>query len=238
MKNNSSIDIATLNILYKKYKEHIIYLGIIAVCLLIFVFFTIPKISEVSVIGQERKAEEEKLKVLKNNSNILQNTDDSVLDEDLGVVSNALPEGKDFEGILNAISLASSKSGASLKDYDFGVGALSDSETSEAGYPNIKLTLEVDASQAQVVSLLKYLSETVPLSQITGIKKSSGSTSIDMVFYYKSSIPPNNNSENIALTALNQIDNDLISTLSTWRTSFISVVIDPSASISSSTSPF
>ena len=231
-----SIDIATLNIIYKKYREHIIYLGIIMVCFLVFVFLTIPKISQIGVVRQERKTAEEKLKVLKNNMSILQNTDDNLLELQLQAVSEALPESKDFEGILNAISLASSKSGASLNDYKFGVGALSDSTTPAAGYPYVQLTLDIRANQAQSIAFLKSISETIPLSQITNVTETSGSTSVDMLFYYKSSIPEDL-SKSAALTSISQKDKDLISIISTWNTSLINVVSENPPDNSATSSP-
>lgn len=238
MKNKNSIDIATLSIIYKKYKEHIIYLAIIVVCILIFVFLTIPKISQIGIISQERKAEEEKLKILKNNVSILQNTDDSLLESQVQAVSSALPENKDFEGILNAISLASSKSGASLSDYDFGVGELSDQTTPTVGYPYIKLTLNIKANQAQTISFLKNISETVPLSQVSSITEILGSTSVEMFFYYKASIP-DDLSKSVALNNMSESDRDLISTLSMWGNYTPGIISDNSASSSSSApSPF
>lgn len=232
MKN--SIDIATLNIIYKKYKEHIIYLGIITVCFLIFIFITIPNVSRIEVVKQERKAEEEKLKVLSNNMIILQNTDNNLLESQLQTVSGALPESKDFEGILNAISLASGKSGASVNDYSFGVGALSDQTTTATGYPYIQLALSIRASQTQAIAFLKNISETVPLSQITSVTETSGNASIDMLFYYKSS-PSEDLSRMSALNRLSQKNIDLISTISTWNTSLINTAPEDSTSNNSTT---
>lgn len=237
MKDKYNIDIATLSVLYKKYKEHITYLGIILVCFLVFIFFTIPKISQIGAVRQERKAEEEKLKVLKKNISILQNTDNNLLESQLKAVLDALPESKDFEGILNAISLASSKSGASLSDYNFGVGDLLDLTTPTANYPYIKLTLNINANQAQTISFLKNMSETVPLSRVESVTETTGSTKVDMLFYYKASVLEGL-SKSAVLIDISQSDKDLISAISTWNTSLINVVFDNSASSSSISSPF
>lgn len=237
MKNSSSVDIATLTILYKKYKEHIIYLAVIAVCFLVLVFLTLPKLSEISTSGQERKEEEKKLEILKTNSRILQETSESDLDERLKIASSALPESKDFEGILNALSVASSKSGASLKDYEFGVGSLSETESTTQSYPSIGLSLDVSASQAQLTALLKNLSETLPLSEVTGIKGTSSNTSIDMVFYFKASASSDSFTETTPLSDLSDEDKKLMSTLDSWQTFFANVPEFTSSS-SASTTPF
>ena len=55
------------------------------------------------------------------------------------MVSSALPEDKDFEGIINAISIAAGKSGASLDDYDFAVEVLRMLLLSVGGYPFLTL---------------------------------------------------------------------------------------------------
>lgn len=231
MKDKYNIDISTLKIIYKKYKEHIIYIGIILVCILAFVYFTIPKISQIKEVGEERKAEEEKLKVLKNNLSILQNTNDILLESQLQTVLSVLPESKDFEGIFNAISIASGKTGASLSDYELGVGDLSDSATPEKGYPYLQLKLSIRANLAQTISFLKTILETAPLSQVLSISETSGNTSVDMVFYYKPTVP-----EDIVksptLTNLSQSDLELISTISKWNNSIMSE--DPSEDSSGS----
>ena len=236
MKNTSSIDFATLNIIYKKYKYHLIYISVIIVCFIVLIFFTLPEFSQISQMGKERKIEEEKLKVLKNNLGILQGTDNTLLESQLQAVTTALPESKDYEGILNAISLASSKSGASLNDYEFGVGSLSGDVTPAAGFPYINLELIISASQEQTVSFLKSLSETVPLSQITSIKQTPGRTSIDMIFYYKSSIP-GSVSEGTALSNLNSEDKELVSKISLWNTSLSGSPVEDQAGTPSA-SPF
>ena len=106
MKNTSSIDFATLNIIYKKYKYHLIYISVIIVCFIVLIFFTLPEFSQISQMGKERKIEEEKLKVLKNNLGILQGTDNTLLESQLQAVTTALPESKDYEGMIISFLVA------------------------------------------------------------------------------------------------------------------------------------
>ena len=51
MKNKINIDVETVRLIYTKYRKHITYGGIIAVSLIVFCFFVLPKILSLSSIS-------------------------------------------------------------------------------------------------------------------------------------------------------------------------------------------
>lgn len=235
MKEKTNIDVETLRIIYSRYKKHIIYGGTIAICLFFFIFFTIPKTLELSELNKERTVEIKKLQVLNGNLFLLRTLNDNDLDQKLQTASRALPSSKDFEGILNAISLASNKSGASLNDYSFVVGELSKSSDANSGFPSVKLTLSLRASSSQIIAFLKNLSETVPLSEVTNISQKKDSVAITALFYYKS-VDTNSLSSEARLSGISPKHLTLIDTISSWDTPFASVVSTPEGT--KSASPF
>ncbi len=235
MKEKINIGVETLRIIYSRYKKYMIYWGVILVCFFVFVFFVVARIIEIPKLSKERSVELGKFKILNNNLTLLRAISESDLDSKFEVASKALPSNKDFQGIINAISLASSKSGASLNDYSFYVGDLSKGSDVKSGFPFVKLTLTLKGTPRQTVSFLKNLSETFPLSEVESITQKGGTVSITTFFYYKSAVP-SNYSGSRRLAGISTDHAMLIEKISSWDTSFASFLAQPSGT--SSASPF
>lgn len=211
-----NIDIETIKLIYKNYKVHIRYGAIILICFLVFAIISVPKMFQISGLLDARKNEEKKLEVLNKNYRLLTSIEEGILDFQLQTAVSALPEGKDFVGIINAISLASGKSGVSLDDYNFQVGSVIDKTFSVEGFPFMKLSLVVRASPQQLDNFLQSLSNTSPLSEVTSIKQTSGTTNLEAVFYFKPSVP-SNMSDVDELNDLSSKEKDLLNTISSWN---------------------
>ena len=237
MKENTNIDINTIKLLYKKYKEHLVYILVIFTTFLLLLFTVLPRIKDLAKLNNERKIELNKISVLKNNLYLLSNLDDSLLNFQLSAASSALPSEKDFEGVLNAVSLASAKSGVSLNDYEFQVGNLSQGLSDQTtGFPSLILAISIRGTPSQVVRFVGSLSRSMPLSEIVSISQNANNAAISIVFYYKTQPPILlNDSEKIA--PLSEKGRGIINTLSSWRAGGLS---QPEASASStfSASPF
>ena len=232
MKENTNLDINTIKLIYKKYKEHLIYLLVIFVVTILFLFFVLPRIEDLGKLNNSRKIEENKLSILKNNLNLLSSLDDTSLSSQLLLVSSALPSEKDFEGVLNAISLSTAKSGASLGDYAFQVGDLSNSSVETTGFPLLTLTVSIRGTLSQVAKFVGYLSKSTPLSQTTSIIQNSSSATVAINFYYKA-LPPAQFNDTQAVASISEKGKQIIETLSSWGTSSLS---GPEAPISSTSS--
>ncbi len=216
MKEDVNIDINTIKTLYRKYKEHLIYILVIFVTVVLFLFSVLPRISDLAKLNNQRKIELNQLSILKNNLSLLSNLDDSVLDSQLFLVSSALPSEKDFEGVLNSISLATAKSGASLDDYEFQVGGLSQRlSVKTTGFPFLTLSVSIRGTPLQVAKFIGYLSRSTPLSQVTSIMQDSRNATLAINFYYKA-LAPSQFNDSQAIAPISEEGKQIIETLSSW----------------------
>lgn len=229
MNGKTNIDIETLKTIYAKYKQHIIYGGVIFVCLLVVLFYTIPQFSSIQIAKDYRESELKRLDVLKSNLSLLQNLDTALLDKQFVTASSALPSEKNFEGIVNALSSAAAKSGVILSDYSLSIGAVSDDkdkpeegEPQVSGYPFISLKLSLRANPSQLITFLKNLSETFPLSEVTNISQSQQGSSIDVNFYYKTYVP-SELSDYSELSNLSQNELSLMNSIASWGNQTFSI---------------
>jgi len=217
MRENTNIDINTIKTLYRKYKEHLIYILVIFVTVVLFLFSVLPRIKDLAKLNNDRKIELNKLSILKNNLNLLSNLDDSLLSSQLLVVSSALPSEKDFEGVLNSISLATAKSGTSLGDYEFQVGGLSQRlSVKTTGFPFLTLSVGIRGTPLQVAKFIGYLSKSIPLSQITSVMQNSNNATVAINFYYKALAPFQFN-DSQAIAPISEKGKQIIKTLSSWE---------------------
>src|SRR5476651_472872 len=117
-----NIDVDTLSVLYRHYKNYLLPVGVIVGCFLVLFFIVIPQTQQYLTNSDELKAETQKLEVLKNNYNFLSNLDEIKTDGQLKVLSAVLPPDKDFAGVMNSISSTASKTNVSVGDFEFQVG--------------------------------------------------------------------------------------------------------------------
>lgn len=232
MRDKVNIDIETIKIIYSKYKNHLIYITILVVCFILLLKFILPSVLELGNLNKKKEEEIKKLEILKGNMKVLSSLSDSDLDSELKVLVSALPETKDFDGILTAISDASGRSGVPLGDYQFQVGKLSEKIERTKGYPFLKLVLNLRTNLVGTQKFLGELSETLPLSEISDVVQRSDSVTVTTLFYYK---PISPFPETEKLTDLSWEQQNLISKISQWRgpevnLSEVSIPSSPSAS--------
>jgi len=190
---------------------------VIFVTIVLFLFAILPRITDLFRLNNDRKIELNKLSILKNNLNLLSSLDDASLNSQLLLVSSVLPSGKDFEGILDAISLSTAKSGASLGDYEFQVGDLSERlSVKTTGFPSLTLVVSIRGTPSQVVTFVGNLSKTAPISEVTSIKQGANNSSVNIVFYYKS-LPPIQFNDSQSVSPMSEKGKEIVSVLSSWE---------------------
>lgn len=229
----TNIDIETLRIIYGKYRRNIIYIGVIIVCILVFALYTIPSLLSISGLSEQRRIEEEKLATMNKNLSFLRNTNEKTLENQLITVSKALPSSKDYEGILNAISFASNKSGVSLNDYEFQVGDVTADLGAASGFPSIELSISIRATRIQLINFLKAISETTPLSEVISVEQQLETANITTVFYYKA-VAKDKISNEKELVSLSSKNIALIDTLLSWSVPSIQILQESSSQSASS----
>lgn len=209
-----SLDPITVRLFYLKYRAIIVPLSIIVACLILFVAIIIPQVNGIFTAGEKNKSDLDRLKIVKNNLNLLNNTSDETLDSYFHLVESALPNHKDFEGVLDAVSVASQRSGVTLGNYEFKVGDLSKIEE-EGKFPNLKLSLNITGSVRNVSNFMEELSKTLPLSEITEVNIGENFSNISVVFYYKASQAFTYN-DSSSLTPISAKDISILNTLASF----------------------
>lgn len=216
MDKGTNIDFNVLKILYAHYKKIIIPSFAIFISLFIFIKFIIPQIEGLILIKQETKASYDRVNILKNNLQTLTSLNDSDLDNTLQIVTKALPTSKDFNGILNALSVVSLKTGASLGNFSFQVGDLSVFKDTGGKYLFLKLSLNVSGDTVIVNNFINAINNTLPLSQIVSVEMSDKNSSMTILFYYKP-LPPIVYSNKSPVPTISKKDFSLIEKLSSFN---------------------
>lgn len=184
MNEKINIDLKSLKFILDRNRPYIIPAVIILICLMLFWQFVVPQFKILFTAQEEAKQASQKLQVLKENLNVLRNTDEKFLDESLKILNLALPLNKNFTGILNSIYYASQKTGVSLGAFSLQIGNLTDSEGKD-DFSTINLSLPINANVAAVNSFIETINKTVPLSEVTQIKTGNLTSTIGLSFYYK-----------------------------------------------------
>lgn len=235
MNKKINVDIDSLRILYSHYKKLTVPLFVIFISLILFVKFIIPQIQNLAILKEENKNALNKLNIMNNNLNILSSLNDLELDKNLRIVTSALPSNKDFNGILNALSFASSKTNAALGNFSLKVGDLSESKATKSKYLFMEISLNISSDIKTVNNFINALNSTLPISSATSVDLGNKTSSATIVFYYNP-LPPIIYSDDLPFSVFSKKD-DLIKKLSSF--SNISESLAPIVSPASNTSnPF
>lgn len=201
MEKKVNIDVNTLKFLYGKYKDFLIPLVVIAACFVLLIEFVVPQLKALFKLHNEAEKAKTQLFILKNNFNLLSNLSDSGLDSQLRLANFAVPSNKDFIGIINAISHASSASSVNVGEFQLQIGDLLETSESTAKFSTISLNLSLNGSFYEVSKFIDVLHNTLPLSEVTSISIGNTSSSVAINFYYRP-IPPVNYNDTIPINPI------------------------------------
>src|SRR5258708_1652220 len=129
MKNDGWIGKKGFRYWYYRFRDSeyysLVVIGVtILICLILLFNVIIPEVTQWFSIRDEVIATRQKIAVLQQNINLMNNLDKNKLNGQLQTASDALPPEKNFGFMLNAISSAASLSNVSLNDFAFQVGNL------------------------------------------------------------------------------------------------------------------
>nr|MBI5456073.1 hypothetical protein [Candidatus Levybacteria bacterium] len=238
--NNSkkvNLDAQVFTTVYRHYKDNILPICVILICVGILFFIIIPQFNNYLKSRAELQKETEKLKILKNNYNFLLSLDDSKANTDFNKLSQVLPANKDFTGIMGAITIAASKTGVSVEDFNFSLGDLDKAENDASKYPSIKLNVNIGGNAQTIAKFITELYKTVPASEVVSIKTTGSMSSLVIIFYYKPFLPQNVNNE-LPISPLSADKQSLLDNVSSWNSSDMGTFLpDVSASGSGGTNP-
>lgn len=236
---NINMDKASLLIGFNKYRSFILPLGVILVSVAILFFVLIPQINQYLNTRNQLKMETTKLNVLRNNFNFLSNLNEAQSESDLQVLTKTLPTGKDFLGIMTAVSDASSKVGITIDTFKFSLGNISKiTNPLNTPYPTIQMDLRTIGDARILTSFINELYKTAPLSGIYSIKEQDNKAIILLYFYYKP-LPPENISDEHSVSALSAGDQKLLGNIYAFGNLPVQngVFVEESASSSAITTP-
>ncbi|HBB76703.1 MAG: hypothetical protein A2186_02390 [Candidatus Levybacteria bacterium RIFOXYA1_FULL_41_10] len=203
MNKKINIDALTFKTLYSDYKPFLAPILTILGCIMLFLIVILPQLNEFlrsqTAVTEERR----KLGVLQNNLSTLERLSDKELESQLALVSSALPSGKNFEAIINALSYSANVSGTILGNFDFAVGSLTEAPAEIQKFPSLEIDINLSGDATVVSSFLQTLNKTLPISRVVKIGINPGSANIKLAFYYKPFPPPGFN-ENAVISPVGE----------------------------------
>lgn len=229
-------DLKSVKFIFNRNKSFIPPAVIILISVVLFFQFVIPQFGSLLAAKEEAKSASSKLDILKSNFNMLSNIDEVVLDSQLKTLSLALPLTKDFNGIFNSIYFSAQKAGVGLGEFSIQIGDLSGSEKKEK-FPNINLSIPVNAGVSGVNIFAETLNNTFPLSEISVIKVGERSSTVTLSFYYKP-LDGSSKSGDVPIKPLSQKGLLLISELKKFIDISNSSLSPPVSTSSSIVNPF
>lgn len=234
--NKVDINRHALVLIYNRNKDYIVPLLIIFISFILFVKITIPSLNSLSTKQREVNFEKEKLPVLKNNLSVLNSMDNSTLNLQLSNATDAFPSGKNFTGVLNAISISANFAGVALGDYEFQVGDITNTTTPSTGLPNLQLTLNINGTVNSISRFINELYRTMPISEVSNIQIAGGRATINILFYYEPYLNKNID-ETLRLSKLSKDDLELLKEISSWNNPKTLEQIQPIITTSPNASP-
>lgn len=210
-----NINLETLRFVYSRYKEIIVPVFVIFVALLLLVVVIKPQIEDYFRSREEIKLTHKRIGVLKRNLNQLSNINESVLDSQLLFVKSALPFSKDFAGVLNAVSNSADFAGVKIGDFALAIGDLEETQITISGVPSMNLNLGVTGGMRNVNDFIYRLGQTLPLSEVIGVRLDRASSTVQILFYYRPP-PPLVSNETTPITPLGKSHLMVIEKLSSF----------------------
>lgn len=214
---------------YYQYKDSLLFHAgvsfiIVIVCSLLVVKVIFPQVENWFSISREINSTKQRIANIKSNSAYVAGISDERLDEEFVTVAAALPEGKDFSGIIQAITVSSINSGVILDDFSFQIGEIASKsasvqESEKTEESPIKISLSITGEVEKVKQFVRELIEKVPLINVETIETnttSDGSTRVALEFYYKP-FPTIPYDEAITLKQLSTKDRETIQQLSDFK---------------------
>lgn len=215
---------------FESNKELYISLGVLLGAALLFIMSILPNILDFPRKLSERNVEVEKLNKIKEAQKIIDATDVNLIDEEVEVVTKALPSDRNFELILGAISEAAARSGARVVSYEYNDRSRPGRRTAQ---DNTELVFDIgilgDVNDSSKFS--NELLKTYPVSDIREISYSENLSKVSVAFYYKPFTKVQ--SQEVAL-ARNKTakEREALEEIETWNSySFEQIFIDQIATV-------
>lgn len=174
---NLEISITIIRLFYLRHKEYIVPFFVIVVSMAILAIVIPFQIKSILLNRENSKEMRKKITILRENIGILSQINNSTLDNNLSVASEALPSENDFETVFQAISNAAASSGVSVDDYGL------DGEGTLSQLP-LNLSIRGDGLNG-ATQFVSNLQKRFPLSEVNSLNLSKDGGTISVVFFFK-----------------------------------------------------
>lgn len=180
-----TFDKGSYMIFYYKYKDFLFPIAGIIVSLIILLMLIVPQIQDLLSLKEEEKITKEKISAINSNISYLSSLNEKELNQDTKIITSFLPIENDFAGILNAVTKASSNAGVTVEDYSFRVGEISTKSAQMSKEPSVQLVLKVGGGVEGCKKFLSEISKSMPVSEVTALQISGGTSSVTLAFYFR-----------------------------------------------------
>jgi hypothetical protein len=209
-------------LLYYRYKDTVVFeVSVISIIILASFFLlvkvVVPQVENWFSINAEVTEEQTTISQLRANKSALVTADDSLLNQDVAVVSSALPFQKDFTGVLNAVNAASANAGVVLDDYSFQVGNLSTKSAQLSQGTSLTLKLSLKGGIEEIQGFIKEIQQKLPLAEVVSTSYSENGSALEVLFFYKLTPKQTQVSYTNPLPILTGDKETLLNTLAKWK---------------------
>lgn len=202
-----SVDQFVIQSLYYRYKDFLVPVGTIGVCLVLFFMIIIPQLQNFLATRDTIGTDTQKLSVLQQNLNAVTLLDDSALTSYLATASKALPAEKDPASIITSLSTAAALAGSSLGDYSFQIGDVAGSDAKIRGQQQpLQLQVNISGGLSEAVRFIADIKKQLPLADVIAVAVNANNTvSVTIIFYY-SPLPKIQFDDSVPLPVLSATD--------------------------------
>lgn len=199
--------------LIEVYSENKLYLlpllGII-VSIFLLLFFVLPQAFSFPSNKSQADVESVRLAKMQDSYDFLSKTDPKLVDANLVVAQRTLPDKKDFESVLNAISLAAGNSSTQIIDYTFKEG-----NQVQAKYSALLFKIELAGGVKEAISFINELYKAYPLSSVESLSNTANISAMEVNFYYRA-FPPITADDRQMVGKMNGAQEETLKLISEW----------------------
>jgi len=213
--NNQSSE---LKLLYVKYKQVLLAVGVLFVSLILILQFLIPQIDDWNIQRQQLALQEKKIAVMNNNISYLNSINKTRAARDFKTAITALPPQKDYEGILSSISNSAASSSIQLNDYSFSVGDIATLSATQpkSSVGEIKINITFKGSVPDTKKFVDSIYSSFPMATISNVIVGETSGSLQIAFLY-SALPKVVLEVDQPLNGLNLKEAKTLTEISSWN---------------------
>lgn len=206
--------------IYLKYKKQVVPTIIVSAILFILLRIIFPQLGEISEKEQEIELLITENENLQHTVNTLTNFNSAGAEQDIDLVTSALPTSKDISIIFSAITEIAAEAQVNVTDFSLTVGGLYGRAIEGAnikGVPSLDVTVRFESADPRnYILLAEIIQRKLPLVEIKSIDTASSRGLFELSFFYKP-IDLTLLSKNAIVKPLSQAEMNTLTQLREWN---------------------